>query len=1179
MNRLKSVKFNRLYRSRASIHKKEYFQIFILLLLSSLWSAHISAQDLTSLRTLSFDATTDTLQLDSLIIEASSFQLFYHDSTKVNDSDYYLDPIHAHFVWKAPLPENKLTATYRVLAINLKQPFRRRSTDIIQPEDEYYINPYTFRPQVTQESVFGSTKLNKTGSISRGIGFGNNQDLTVNSTLSLQLNGQLTDNINVLASVTDNNIPIQPDGNTAQLQEFDQVYIQLYNDKSKLIMGDFVLENPTGYFTNYFKRAQGGSFSSNVPIAKSSDVNFFTQTSVALSKGKFARNIIQGQEGNQGPYRLRGNEGENFIIILSGTEKVYIDGRELKRGQENDYVIDYNTAEVTFTAKQFIDKDKRITVEFQYSDANYVRSMIQTSTGVENEKFKAYINFYSEQDAKNQSLQQDLDDDAKMILNDVGDNIRDAVAPNYSAVDQFTNDQVLYQLTDSLGYDSVFVRATANVPNLYRVNFSEVGVENGDYIQNGFDATGRIFLWVAPDTVAGQIVKQGNYAPLRLLVAPQKSQILMAGGTYKFSEHTDAMVELGFTNNDVNTFSDKDKGNNYSHGINAKLNHAQPLSDKENPTSIVGRINMESIGNNFQPIEPYRSVEFNRNWNLNPEFNLNHQNIISGMVGIVKPQKYDFNYTLNKFTAGKDYDGLKNELHARADFEGFEALFDGSILQTSGFEKSTFTRHKSVIEKRVWITKVGFQDEREENRRYLSKTDSLSASAYKFYDWQFYLTNPDTSKLGYKVFYRERNDFISQSDDLDQSTHARQYGLDLSLVENPSNQFKATISNRELKVIDTELTDQEPESTLLGRLEHNLRLAKNAIISNTYYEIGSGLERRQEFIYLQDPTGQGPYTWIDYNEDGIKDLNEFEMARPEDGDRYIRVFTPTDTYERAYSNQFSQSLNINPVALWINKEGFLKVLARFSNQTAFRIQRKTRMEEGADRFNPFLTSFGDSALISQSSSIRNTFFFNRSSSKFGVDYTLSNQFSKNPLTTGFEERKNVSHILRVRYNFSSKYGVVLDQEIGEKESFSDIIDGRNYRIDYFNLKQTLTFQPGTSFRIGFTNIYSQKLNAKSLGGEEAKIIDLGLDFRLSKVESGTMFAQVNVISISYTGDANNSISYQMLDGLQDGTNVTWGAGIQRNLGANLQLSLSYNGRKSEEVKSVHTGNMQVRAFF
>ncbi len=1151
----------------------------MLLVLSSLWCKYSTAQNLSSYRNATFYASEDTITIDSLIIEASSFELFYADSSSVSAQDYYLDAINGKFFWKSKIPTDPLAARYRVLDIDIRKPYLRRSMDVIQPEDVYFMSPNTYRPQINQESVFGSTKLNKTGSISRGIGFGNNQDLTVNSTLSLQLNGQLTDKINVLASVTDDNIPIQPEGNTAQLQEFDQVFIQLYTEKAKLIVGDFILERPRGYFSNYFKRAQGASFSTTVPIKKGSDVSFFTQTSAALSKGKFARNIIQGQEGNQGPYRLRGNSNESFIIVLAGTEKVFIDGREMQRGQENDYTIDYNTAEITFTAKQFINKDKRIALEFQYSDANYVRSMLQTSTGIESEKYSAYVNFYSEQDSKNQSLQQDLDDNDKRILDAVGDNINEAVAPNYTVVDQFNNDQILYQLRDSLGYDTVFVRVTADVPNLYRVSFSQVGSGNGDYIQSGFDATGRVFLWVAPDTVNGEIVHQGNYNPVRLLVAPQKSQILMAGGTYKFSDKTNAMIELGFSNNDLNTFSQKDMDDNYSHGITARLNHTQPLSKKDKPLLLVANAMFESIGNNFQPIEPYRSVEFNRNWNLNPDLIRENQNIISGSVGIKKNQKYAADYTLNRFAAGTEYTGIKNELRASSSLEGFDALFDGSILETSGIEKTRFNRHRSQIEKRVWITKIGFQDEREENRRFVAETDSLSANAYKFYDWQFYLTNPDTSKLGYRVFYRERVDYASQNNDLNQSTHATQYGLDLSLVQNPRNQFKVSISNRELKIVDSEIANQAPESTLLGRLEHSLRLAKNAILSNTYYEIGSGLERRQEFIYIQDPTGQGPYTWIDYNENNVKELNEFELARPEDGDRYLRVFTPTDNYERAYSNQFSQSLTLNPVGLWINKEGILKAMARFSNQTAFRVQRKTRIEEGAERFNPFQNAIGDTALISQSSSIRNTFFFNRSSSKFGVDYTYNNQFSKNPLTSGFEERESLAHILRVRYNFTSKYGIILEQELGDKVSSSDILDGRNYQIEYFSLKQTLSYQPGTAFRLSLTNDYSLKQNQKDLGGEKAEIVDLGLDFRLSRVESGTIFAQFNVISIKYSGDVSNSISYQMLDGLQDGTNLTWGAGIQRNLGKNLQLSVSYNGRKSEEVKSVHTGNMQVRAFF
>ena len=53
----------------------------------------------------------------------------------------------------------------------------------------------------------------------------------------------------------------------------------------------------------------------------------------------------------------------------------------------------------------------------------------------------------------------------------------------------------------------------------------------------------------------------------------------------------------------------------------------------------------------------------------------------------------------------------------------------------------------------------------------------------------------------------------------------------------------------------------------------------------------------------------------------------------------------------------------------------------------------------------------------------------------------------------------------------------------------------------------------------------------------------------------------------------------MLEGLQSGSNITWKISFQKKMSNNIQLSVSYNGRKSENNKAIHTGSMQMRAFF
>ena len=179
--------------------------------------------------------------------------------------------------------------------------------------------------------LFAGSQLKTYGNLSRGLGFGNNQNLVVNSNLNLQLSGDIANDIEFLAAISDESNPIQPEGNTQQLQDFDRAFFKFIRGNNSLILGDFLLEsNPENYFLKYNKKSQGISYSAETKL---NGGKFFTTASATKSRGRFSRNIINGIEGNQGPYQLRGQNGEIFILILSGTEKIYLDGKLLTRGE------------------------------------------------------------------------------------------------------------------------------------------------------------------------------------------------------------------------------------------------------------------------------------------------------------------------------------------------------------------------------------------------------------------------------------------------------------------------------------------------------------------------------------------------------------------------------------------------------------------------------------------------------------------------------------------------------------------------------------------------------------------------------------------------------------------------------------------------------------------------------
>ncbi|HET6991447.1 MAG TPA: hypothetical protein VFJ43_08995, partial [Bacteroidia bacterium] len=515
---------------------------------------HAAGQTFSAVREKPILVSSDTITLDSLSIVPGTFYLF-QNNTRIDSTHYVFLPADAKLVLKTNCPRENLRVRYVVYPFLFTATHSHKNQQKFTSSPDHAINPFLYRPEEKKaDDPFATGGLNKSGSLSRGIAFGNNRDVSVNSSLNLQLSGRLTDNVDLMMVATDDNLPLQADGTTQQLQEFDRVFIQLSSKSTKLIAGDFFASRPNSYFMNFNKRGQGLNVTSTIPMGDSSKAKLIVGGSIAISKGKFARNVIQGSEGNQGPYRLHGAENELFIVVLSGTEKVYVDGKLLVRGQDNDYTINYNTAELIFTAKQLITKDKRIVVEFQYSDRNYSRSLVHTGIEYKTQKYSLRFNAFSEQDSKNQPLQQSLTDSDKLIMAAVGDTLYKAVVSGVDSV-AFSGDLVLYKKIDTLVnavlYRNVYVYWTNPDSAHFRCNFSYVGPNKGNYIQVSSSANGKTFKWVAP--IAN--VPQGEYEPVILLITPKRKQMVTFGGDFDFIKNTSINAELAYSNNDLNTFS------------------------------------------------------------------------------------------------------------------------------------------------------------------------------------------------------------------------------------------------------------------------------------------------------------------------------------------------------------------------------------------------------------------------------------------------------------------------------------------------------------------------------------------------------------------------------------------------------------------------------------------------
>jgi hypothetical protein len=150
---------------------------------------------------------------------------------------------------------------------------------------------------------------------------------------------------------------------------------------------------------------------------------------------------------------------------------------------------------------------------------------------------------------------------------------------------------------------------------------------------------------------------------------------------------------------------------------------------------------------------------------------------------------------------------------------------------------------------------------------------------------------------------------------------------------------------------------------------------------------------------------------------------------------------------------------------------------------------------------------------------------------------------------------------------------------GDKRFLSELFSANNYKIKFYETVPEFSYQFTNNFKTTFSGGLSTQQNAEEFGAERTLNFRLSSEVKYNLLKKGVFSARLNSINNQFNGKSNSSVGYEMLDGLQPGNNLTWSVSFQRTISNGIQLNFTYEGRKSADVRAIHTGGMQVRAFF
>lgn len=1176
---------------------KPVTKIAVLILLISAGKAFAQQKTFDDVNYKKFVTTVG--QPDSLITLPDKFLMFgtvtvYSDSAETSSSNYTVDYRYgkirlARFfvedIINSGEPERlQLIITYRNFPFDIPDSYSK--FEVLTKLDT--LKGDTVRVAEIKsdfvEDIFSGTDLQKSGSIFRGFTIGNNRDLTLQSGFRLQLNGKLSSDIDITAALTDENTPIQPEGNTQKLQEIDKVFIELKSSNITTTLGDIDVSFSGSNFFNFNKKLQGAKGSANY----SSSGIFLTG---AISRGRFNSNSLSGVDGVQGPYILIGADNEVNIVVLAGSEKVYLDGNIMSRGETNDYTIDYSNGQIQFTNRRLITNASRIVVDFEYTDKKYSRSFIagQTKTAVLNDRLKLSLSYLRERDDPDKPNDFLLTDSDKTIISQAGDNEFKA---SKSGVTFLGRDSLGRPLGSYIQRDTLinsqpftkYIYAPGDTNALYQVTFSYVGSGQGDY--NSLSSSAYDFAGIG----------LGSYLPVIFFPLPISYQSADIDMELNLSKSLSFSLEGSGSNYDRNLLSGFDDSENIGGALSSFLvfNPKQFRFSGIDFESVEFFFRQRVVNKLYQAVERLNKVEYYRVWDIQDSTKLTEVTSEAGLN--ITPKKYlIINTNGGRINRGDQFNSIRGELLFKFNGDSlhipsmnyyinyisskdFSTDYGGKWLRQNGsigyrlnpFEDNKWGKYDLNFE---------FNGEVKQTRSLVY--DTTNAGSFSFYEFRpkFLLSDLLDLDLSYQFNYRFDDVYNSGSLERQSNSYTNTFGLRLKNLNFLSASGDIVFYDR--KYTDPFMAQGYTDSkTVLVTSQSNIWFLNRGFNTNLFYKVSSDQTAKLEVVFIAVPIGQGNYRYLgDLNANGLQDENEFILTNF-DGD-YIRTTKTTDQLFPTTDLQTSVNLNIVPsLFVKMKSKNILKtVLTNLTLDSYVSVSEKSKDPVQKNIYLlKFSTFQNDVNTISGATTLQQDIGFFENYEYFGLKLRFVQLKGFNQYFSGNERVLDVERTVRLRLSFTEDLALISDYVTEIERNSAPDVEIKNWNINTEGVSSEIVYKPNVSIESGLKVQLKRATDYYPSVPTEADVNVQTLRFSYSFSGKGTIRSEI-ARSEALISDNPLFVPYDLTNGLVIGKSYYWQLNFEYRISNFIQATINYFGRAQDKSKAIHTGTAEVRAYF